>query len=156
MRGRPLGGRPPKSLRRRVQATDCAEALSQISIGYALCTGGDLTAAESHFLRVVETWPELPMGHNNLGWLCETRKDFEAALQSYRRALELDPSFALARRNSAALLFDLGRFTESRPHWDMLISRFPYDTQVVGRAIDLPCGPLSSSWPRNTPRGIGA
>ena len=41
---------------------DCAEALSQISIGYALCTGGDLTAAESHFLRVVEPGPNFLWG----------------------------------------------------------------------------------------------
>ena len=134
-------GHPDQSLQEDPGAVDCepaddAEALSQISIGCDLCEAGDLIAAERQFLRVVENWPNLPMGHNNLGWIHESRKDFDAAIQSYRTALELNPSLILARRNLAELHFDLGRYSESGHHWDALLSLLPKDTRILDRAID--------------------
>ena len=44
------------------------------------------------------------MAHNNLGNLLEiVRKDYDGAERHYRKAIELDPSDAVARANLAAL-----------------------------------------------------
>jgi len=110
--------------------------LALVEVGYALCERGEFLQAERLFRNLVKLRPDLPMGHNNLGWLQERREDFEGAIVSYQRALELNPSLGLARRNLASLLFDRGRFSESLPHWTALVSLFPQDRTVLDRSID--------------------
>ncbi len=46
--------------------------------------------------------------HNNLGQLLEKRGDISRAEQEYRKAVNLNPSFELARSNLGRLLKDKG------------------------------------------------
>jgi len=115
---------------------DEAGALSLIATGCDLLEKDNVAAAERCFLDAVTAFPDVPMGYNNLGWVYELRKDFDAAILSYRRALDLNPSFHLARRNLAELLFALGRFSESVGHWDALLIQRPNDAEHLNRAVD--------------------
>ncbi|MEM7001253.1 MAG: XrtA/PEP-CTERM system TPR-repeat protein PrsT [Pseudomonadota bacterium] len=74
-----------------------------IKVMYAL-QQGDYGEAKAAIERILETNPDNPIGHNLRGALYLNDQDPAAAEQSFRKALELDPGFAPARRNLAALL----------------------------------------------------
>ena len=53
--------------------------------------------------RAVESNPNHPVAHNELGIIYRKRGRFEEARRSYERALEIYPKFHFARRNLAIL-----------------------------------------------------
>jgi tetratricopeptide (TPR) repeat protein len=57
---------------------------------------GDLHAAEAHYLRARELWPEHPAPQYHLAHLYLEMGDAERARKHYRGALDLDPSYRTA------------------------------------------------------------
>lgn len=66
-----------------------------------------------YFEARVAHHPEDANAHNTLGYIRWQEGEREAAERSFRRALALDPSFALARANLARLHVDMGRLDEA-------------------------------------------
>ncbi len=69
----------------------------------------DLPRAEALLTEVLERFPNWAMAHYTLGQLQKYRRQFPAALQSFQRSLELNPSMLHARGQVGALLTRMGQ-----------------------------------------------
>src|SRR5215212_5772052 len=101
----------------QVSAPLVDEAHRCVDVGHNLSQAGRFDEAEQNYRKAIELIPDLPLAHNNLGWVRQVQGDDEAAIASYRRALQLNPDLQIARRNLAALLVQLGRVEESLDLW---------------------------------------
>lgn len=61
-------------------------------------------AAEALFKQGLESFPQDKDLWNNRGYLHTQRRQWEPAYEAYRKAIQIDPEFDLARRNLAAIL----------------------------------------------------
>ena len=75
----------------------------RIDLGIAQHHAGDLEAAETNLLLALESNPEQPVAHNELGIIYRKTGRFSEARQSYESALAVYPGFHFARRNLAIL-----------------------------------------------------
>ena len=123
---RPIGAAPRPS---HVAALEC------IDRGHQASSAGDFTTAVSAFRQALELDPNLPMGHNNLGWAHQRLGDNDGALVHYRKALTLNDGLRLAQINLASLLSTLGRFAEAEPIWLSLVSSYPDDRALLDKVI---------------------
>ena len=87
------------------QVAEAAPELSapRIDLGIAQHRAGDLEAAESNLLLALESNPEQPVAHNELGIIYRKTGRFVEARKSYESALDVYPGFHFARRNLAIL-----------------------------------------------------
>ena len=87
------------------KVVEYAPALSapRIDLGIALHRAGNLEAAERHLLVALESNPEHPIAHNELGIVYRKTGRFALARQSYEAALAIYPGYHFARRNLAVL-----------------------------------------------------
>jgi hypothetical protein len=99
----------------RIDARHAATAF--VKSAHRVAQQGRFAEAELLSRRAIELNCELPMAHNNLGCARQAQQDPEGALACYQRALQLDPSLQLARRNLARLLVALGRGKDSWQLW---------------------------------------
>ena len=75
----------------------------RIDLGIAQHRAGDLEAAETNLLLALESNPEQPVAHNELGIIYRKTGRFDEARRSYEAALTVYPGFHFARRNLAIL-----------------------------------------------------
>jgi Flp pilus assembly protein TadD len=75
----------------------------RIDLGIAQHQAGDLEGAEKNLLLALESNPEQPVAHNELGIIYRKTGRFSEARQSYESALAVYPGFHFARRNLAIL-----------------------------------------------------
>jgi tetratricopeptide (TPR) repeat protein len=78
---------------------------------------GRAAEAKACFDRVTTARSDHAPAHNGSGRASEALGDDGDAIARFRRALELDPGLADARRNLAKLLVRIGRSEESYPLW---------------------------------------
>ncbi|MFC2163843.1 tetratricopeptide repeat protein [Acidobacteriota bacterium] len=83
-------------------------------LGYRHMFIEDYEKAEEFFLRSLELAPDEPNSHDSLADLYTRTGRFEEAITHYKKALELDPSFALSERNIGLNLCFLGKYKEGR------------------------------------------
>jgi tetratricopeptide (TPR) repeat protein len=76
---------------------------------------GDLYGSTEHLQRAVALEPDLPLTHNALGSRFAALKQFDRALEEFRRALDLNPRYRLALDNIAVVLCLQYRFAEAEP-----------------------------------------
>jgi Flp pilus assembly protein TadD len=98
-------GRHDEGIALLEQVAAAAPELSapRIDLGIAQHLAGDLEAAESNLLLALESNPEQPVAHNELGIIYRKTGRFMEARASYEAALEVYPGFHFARRNLAIL-----------------------------------------------------
>lgn len=87
------------------------ECLNKIGVAYAGIE--DLDRAEAYFSRALELDPGYAQALSNTGNILYSRKQYEQAIDLYKRALAADPTYYLARRNMAAALRKAGRVSEA-------------------------------------------
>jgi len=75
----------------------------RIDLGIAFHRVGDLEAAEKHLLLAIESNPNHPIAHNELGIVYRKSGRFTQARQTYESALDIYPGYHYARRNLAVL-----------------------------------------------------
>ena len=98
-------GRSDEGIALLEQVAEAAPELSapRIDLGVAQHRAGDLEAAESNLLLALESNPEQPVAHNELGIIYRKTGRFDEARKSYESALAVYPGFHFARRNLAIL-----------------------------------------------------
>lgn len=82
---------------------------------------GVLEGQEGNPIRAIElinqaiaVKPNVALYHNNLGNAYKEKREFQPALNSYARAIELNPAYAEAFCNSGVVLSLVGRYGEAR------------------------------------------
>ena len=98
-------GRHDEGIALLEQVAEAAPELSapRIDLGVAQHRAGNLEAAESNLLLAIESNPEQPVAHNELGIIYRKTGRFDEARKSYESALAVYPGFHFARRNLAIL-----------------------------------------------------
>lgn len=80
--------------------------------------GGDLGASRDEYAALARDLPELALSHYGLGRLSSIRGEPNAAVEHYRRAVELAPQYGPAHYALALAYRDLGRTDRAQPHFD--------------------------------------
>lgn len=75
----------------------------RIDLGIARHRAGDLGSAEEQLLAALDSSPDHPIAHNELGIIYRKTGRFAEARASYERALSVFPGYHYARRNLAVL-----------------------------------------------------
>lgn len=127
---------------RRLARQAPEDPVSRIRVAEALEASGDLQAADREYRAIQEDdafdAPALARAHWAYGAFHQRHGRFEAAVDQYRRALELDRDLLGARRDLAAVLGHLGRFGQSAAEYAQVTSAFPDDVPARwGEALAL-------------------
>ena len=94
------------------------DAQVQELLGTALLKAGRLAKSHKAFSRALQSGGRRPSLFLHKG-ICEGRLgETDAALESFHKALDVDPSYALAQNNIGKLLSDLGRNTEAVSYFE--------------------------------------
>ena len=77
--------------------------------GFSLNPESDLRIAEDHAERAIALGPDLPATHAARAAVMRQRRQWEEALISYRRGVDLDPTQHASRANAGLMLLLLGQ-----------------------------------------------
>ncbi len=109
-----------------------------IDLGIARHRNGDLEAAERALLRALETSPDHPIAHNELGIIYRKTARFAEARARYRSALVVYPGYHVARRNLAVLCdLYLGDLACARDNYEAYMASVKSDEEVSIWLADL-------------------
>ncbi len=103
---------------RKAIKLDPSFANAYTNYGNLLFRRGEIKNAEAMYKKALNVDPKQPEALYNIGFLKYEQGDIIGALRNFKRALNSDPSFADAHFNAAMVLEELGRFEESRIHWE--------------------------------------
>ena len=105
-------------------------------LGYARYQAGDFEAARKAFQTIAEKVPIAPVW-NNLG-AAESRLNLPQAVETFRKALDQDPSDPDFHFNLGYALFKKGDFTSAADRFRAVLDRDPNDqmaTLLLGRCL---------------------
>jgi len=91
---------------------------------------GDYARAEEAFEQLTSRWPALAGLWNNLGVARAGREQYDEAREAFRRAVELDAAYLLARRNLALLHYRLGELEAATGMLANLLRQNPDDAEI--------------------------
>ncbi len=94
----------------------------QLGISYLFNEPRDFAKAEESMLKAVESEPNEPNPHDNLGDVYRAQGELEKARDEYTRAAELDPTNASPPQQRGHVNSFLGDFDEARADYDLAIS----------------------------------
>ncbi|MEM7233751.1 MAG: tetratricopeptide repeat protein, partial [Planctomycetota bacterium] len=82
------------------------------------------------FAKTLETSPESPLAHNNLGVIAKREGDFVRAAESFHAAVQVAPSYHEARFNLGVLARECRDYETSREMLSRLVEESPSDAQA--------------------------
>lgn len=131
---------PNHSKRARQQQHD-------LSIGNRFHQLGNFPKSASAYARYVERYPSDKTGYYNLAVTLAARDQAEAAMHSYRRALEIDPWYPEALNNLGILLHTQGRIEEAKICYARALAAQPHyeDAEYNFAAAESECGNLQNA-----------
>jgi Tfp pilus assembly protein PilF len=99
------------------------------------------------YMRYVERYPADKTGHYNLAVALGARNESEAAMHSYRRALEIDPWYPEALNNLGILLHTQGRIEEAKICYARALAAQPHyeDAEYNFATAESECGNLQNA-----------
>lgn len=110
---------------RKAIALEPVYPLAHINLGRLLYLQNKKDDARREFTLASEQAPQLAMPYFNLGVLAGEEKDFERAIEYYRKTLERDPAFSDARGNVIAALLALGKTSEAIAQLRIVLEQDP-------------------------------
>ncbi len=103
---------------------------------YYMNVTGETERAIAEYATLLERYPDDRIATNNLGVLYYDLRDYERALEFYRRGVAIDSS-ALGIYNLAGVETILGRFADAEATIDLFAERVPRNPRVAERRIQL-------------------
>jgi tetratricopeptide (TPR) repeat protein len=97
--------------------------------GMALFRTGRIDEAGEYFRRSIALQPNWMYSRNNLGAVLERQKDFEGALEEYRRSIAAG-DYYLAYENVGAVLLQMKRYDEAKAFLEAAITKFPRNSKL--------------------------
>lgn len=110
----------------------------EIHVALAELFKGKKADSLPHLLVLAEAGPDRAEARRRLADILHRTGDKEGALQSWERALELEPDDPGAHEGLAELLFDLGRASDAAVHLRWLVERLPEEDRLwrrLGRCL---------------------
>lgn len=81
--------------------------------------------------RIIEKYPDLPMGYNLRGAAALGLNNAKAAEANFRLAIQKKPEFTEARRNLAQILVATGRYSEAKRELGFILERNKQDARAM-------------------------
>jgi Flp pilus assembly protein TadD len=110
---------------RKASRLDPREARFQLGIATSLAMEGKFAEAETLLRRLVDRFPDNALVWFNLGNVLRDRKRPEEAIESYGKALALDPQLIDARNNLGGVLHALQRFEDAEREYRTCVETAP-------------------------------
>ena len=101
------------------------------SIGQVYLEQGDLIKAEEFFMEVLKTNPDWTSAMNSLGNLSYIKNNPDAAIEWYKKALEIDENDSQALKGLARVLHRLGNLDEAHSVYMKLHGQDPENVKVI-------------------------
>lgn len=101
---------------RRALVLDPGYLPAKVRLADTLRRAGDLAGSRTAFLDLAREYPELAVAHHGLGHVAAASGDRIAAIEHYRRAIELVPQFGAAQYALALTYRALGDRVRAEPH----------------------------------------
>jgi Flp pilus assembly protein TadD len=86
---------------------------------------GQYKEAESHFKRAVAIKPDFIWAWVNLANLYTLGRDYDSAIPTFRKVLELDPNQAVPHNNIGCAFYNMGNIDSARAHYNEAIELNP-------------------------------
>jgi Flp pilus assembly protein TadD len=110
----------------------------RIDLGIAHHRAGNLDAAETNLLLALESNPDQPIAHNELGIVYRKTGRITEARKSYEAALAIYPGYHYARRNLAVLCdLYLGDLNCALENYEAYMATVPSDDQAAMWIADI-------------------
>lgn len=123
-------GAPRLQLVKLQTGPDEAELRAMFVEGVELAGAGRLDEAEARFLELIAIQSNIPLIHQNLGYVYVQKEDWERAETSYLTVLELSPGDPNALVALAQVYRDTGREDEAMALLDQAATENPGDPKV--------------------------
>ena len=81
----------------------------------ALANSGDISGSLACFETATQINPLDPSGWNNKGVVLRSMGRYQDALTSFNKAIELDPSYGVAKQNKELVLQDIDQNSQADP-----------------------------------------
>lgn len=101
---------------RRALRADPSQPKTHNNLALVLIDLGRIDEAAEHYKKSIEIEPKADI-LADYGALMAYRNHYEEALESYHKALELDPGYAAAHRNMAVALTTRGKYADAERHY---------------------------------------
>lgn len=109
----------------RVDLKKAEQTHIQAGLGYL--RRRDKDSARRHFLKALDLNPSSAGAHNGLALVYQTEEDWQRADLHFRRALQADAGFSLARNNYAAFLYARDRFEDAEQQLLRVVEDYQYE-----------------------------
>jgi Tfp pilus assembly protein PilF len=103
------------SLQQKKPPTDRERAGLYLNVGNAALGENDPTGALQSLFAAEKLDPTIPEIHHSKALAFFVKKDITSAIESARKAVQLDPKYSVAQNTLGKLLMDLGRNKEAIP-----------------------------------------
>lgn len=86
---------------------------------------GDLKEAQKILQEILKKEPNNMFAHSNLGKIYFDQKEFDLALASYRKALDINPNFSMAQNNIAMVYMETGNYEKAEAIFKKALEHTP-------------------------------
>jgi len=111
-----------------VSEKDRIRAITHYDIGVTTFGSGDSRGALRELLASVRLNPEMPQVHNAIAMVYHQLGELELAIEHYREATRLRPTFSEAHNNLGTALIDAGRYSEAASSFEVALGDILYRT----------------------------
>ena len=115
----------------RALAVEPGNWFAHLQVGNRRVLGGQTdNVTLQHFGFVLKYDPKHHIALNNVGWIHQSREEWQSAEEYYRRAIEVAPDYRLAVHNFVTVLKKQGRLMDGADLIERFANRHPTDARI--------------------------